>query len=364
MEADPLDVDADVRRARTPKPEFYLDPAWHERVLERVFARTWHWLADAELAPSSGRARPVTLAPGSLGEPLLLTRGEGGELRALSNVCTHRGALICDSASEGNVLRCPYHGRRFDLGGRCLSMPEFEGVEGFPSAADDLRRVALAEHGPMLFASLAPDHGFDAWFGPLAPYLGHLPFASARYDASRSRDFEVAAHWALYCENFLEGFHIPYVHPALAKTVDYADYRTELFPFASLQIGVARGDDPALEPPKSSPDHGRRIAGYYALLFPSTLLNVYPWGVSLNVVQPLGPARTRVRFRTYVWDATLLGRGASGDLALVEFEDERVVASVQSALAARLRPRGRYSPTRESGVHHFHRLLSRFLTIP
>jgi choline monooxygenase len=364
MQADPLDVDADIRRARTPPPEFYLDPAWHERVLDRVFARTWHWLADAETLGPSGSARPVVLAPGSLAEPLILARDDLGTLSALSNVCTHRGALVCDAASETNVLRCPYHGRRFDLAGRCLSMPEFEGVDGFPSAADDLRRIELAEHGPMLFAALSPSHPFNQWFGPLSAHFGHLPFARARYDASRSRDFEVAAHWALYCENYLEGFHIPYVHPALAKSVDYADYRTELYPFASLQIGHARDEGPALEPPAGSPDHGRRVAGYYALLFPSTMLNVYPWGVSLNVVQPLGPARTRIRFRTYVWDSEFLGRGAGGDLALVEFEDERVVASVQSALAARLRPRGRYSPTRESGVHHFHRLLSRFLTVP
>ncbi|MCC6405745.1 MAG: aromatic ring-hydroxylating dioxygenase subunit alpha [Planctomycetes bacterium] len=357
-----MDVDEDLLKARTPKPDFYLDPLWHRRVVERVFARTWHWLADAESVAPAAFARPVTLAPGSLSEPLVLVRDEHDHLRALSNVCTHRGALVCEAPGHVKRLRCPYHGRRFDLGGHCTAMPEFEEVEGFPSPVDHLARVALAERGPLLFASLAPEHEFDAWFGVLAARLAHLPIARARYDASRSRDFEVEAHWALYCENYLEGFHIPFVHPALAKAVDYASYRTELHPYGSLQIGEALGEDPAIVPPEGAPDEGRRIAGYYALLFPATMLNVYPWGLSLNAVQPLSPTRTRVRFRSYVWDPELLGQGAGGDLARVEFEDEHVVRSVQTALAARLRPRGRYSPTRETGVHHFHRLLARFLT--
>ncbi|MCK6447307.1 MAG: aromatic ring-hydroxylating dioxygenase subunit alpha [Planctomycetes bacterium] len=364
MHSEPLDVDPDPRRARTPPPSYYLDPAWHARTLERVFARTWHWLADAEDVAHAPSARPVVLAPGSLSEPLVLARDTHRELRALSNVCTHRGALVCDAARETKHLRCPYHGRRFDLTGHCLSAPEFDGVEGFPSAVDHLARVPVVERGPLVFAALAPEHEFASWFEPLAARLAHLPFARARYDAARSRDFEVDAHWALYVENYLEGFHVPYVHPELAELVDYASYRTELFPHGSLQIGEARGDEPAIEPPEGEPEHGLRIAGYYAWLFPATMLNVYPWGVSLNVVQPLSVARTRVRFRSYVWEPDALGRGAGGNLATVEFQDEHVVRSVQLALGARLRPRGRYAPGREDGVHQFHRLLARGLSAP
>ena len=73
-----------------------------------------------------------------------------------------------------------------------------------------------------------------------------------------------------------------------------------------MQIGVAPAGQPALEPPRGAPDHGQRIAGYYFWLFPSTLVNVYPWGLSLNLVQPLAPERTRVCFRTWVWDAALI----------------------------------------------------------
>jgi choline monooxygenase len=113
----------------------------------------------------------------------------------------------------------------------------------------------------------------------------------------------------------------------------------------------------AFEPPPGSPDHGRRIAAYYYWLFPNLMLNVYPWGLSVNLVQPLSATRTRVAFRSYVGRPELLGTGAGGALDEVELEDEAVVMSVQRGLRSRFYQHGRYSPTRELGVHQFHRLV-------
>jgi choline monooxygenase len=81
----------------------------------------------------------------------------------------------------------------------------------------------------------------------------------------------------------------------------------------------------------------------------------------VNIVQPLGPERTRVSFLTYLHDASLRGTGAGADLHRVEMEDEDIVESVQRGVRSRLYDRGRYSPRRESGTHHFHGLLARAL---
>jgi choline monooxygenase len=88
------------------------------------------------------------------------------------------------------------------------------------------------------------------------------------------------------------------------------------------------------------------------------MLNFYPWGLSLNVVYPLGPSRMRVSFISYVWNESLRERGAGANLHKVEMEDEEVVESVQRGVSSRLYDRGRYSARREVGTHHFHRLLA------
>jgi choline monooxygenase len=91
------------------------------------------------------------------------------------------------------------------------------------------------------------------------------------------------------------------------------------------------------------------------------MLNFYPWGLSVNVIEPLGPELTRVRFLSYVHDASKIAQGAGADLYRVELEDEAVVEAVQQGLKGRYYRRGRYSPTRETGTHHFHRLLAGLL---
>ncbi|MHC5004768.1 MAG: SRPBCC family protein, partial [Planctomycetota bacterium] len=100
-------------------------------------------------------------------------------------------------------------------------------------------------------------------------------------------------------------------------------------------------------------------AAYWYWLFPNLMLNFYPWGLSVNVVKPLAPDRTKISFLTWVLDESRLGEGAGAELDRVEREDEAIVESVQRGVSSRLYERGRYSPAREQGVHHFHRLLAR-----
>ena len=62
------------------------------------------------------------------------------------------------------------------------------------------------------------------------------------------------------------------------------------------------------------------------------MLNIYPWGISLNVVCPINKSKTKVLFRSYVMDSTKLFSGASEDLNRVEIEDEKIVENVQKEL--------------------------------
>jgi len=357
----PFRIHPEIERSHTPPSRLYHAPELYEAQKERVFARTWQWAGDTRRVRAPGHVLPFTLLEGCLDEPLLLSRDDAGELHCLSNVCTHRGALVVEGEGHVRSLRCRYHGRKFGLDGRFLSMPEFDGVEGFPSPSDCLPRLPLEEWGPLLFTSLDPAFPFREWIAPVEERARWLPLERAVHDPDSSRDYYINAHWALYCDNYLEEFHIPYVHAASLQGLDYERYRTERFRWGNLQFGIAREGEPAFHLPPGHPDEGERIAAWYFWLFPGIMLNLYPWGLSLNVVQPLGPQRCRVLFRSYVWDPELRHQGVGGDLHRVEMEDEEVVESVQKGVRSRLYDRGRYSPRREVGTHHFHTLLEEFL---
>jgi choline monooxygenase len=365
VEPGDLAIDADIRRARTLPAEFYTDPRWFEAVRERVWRRGWHLIGHVSELPAPGARKPVVLLPGLLDEPLLLTRDAQGQVHALANVCTHRGMLVCEEvAAPSDVLRCRYHGRRFALDGRFLSMPNFEDALDFPTAADDLARVPLGEWRGFLFASPRPAMPFDELVAGLAARTAWLPVERAVFDPTRSRDYLVQAHWALYLDNFLEGFHVGFVHPSLAPTLDLGDYTHHTDRWGNVQVASAPDgapDDEVFVPPAGAPDAGRRIAGCFFWLAPGTMVNVYPWGLSLNLVQPLAPDRTRVAFRTWVWDERRLGRGAGGDLHQVELEDEAVVQTVQRGVRSSHYRAGRYAPRHEICVHHFHRLIASLL---
>jgi choline monooxygenase len=348
----------EIERAETLPGWVYTDPAVLELARESVFVSSWQLVSDTDRVRVPGQVHPFLFLEGLLEEPLLFTRDAQDRLHCFSNVCTHRGNLVCESPGVEAALRCRYHGRRFGLDGRFLSMPEFEGAAGFPSRADDLPAVAFGTCGKFLFAALQPALPLAELVADFEARCGFLPLAAAVFDAGRSRDYLVRANWVLYCDNYLEGFHIPFIHAGLASALDYSAYRTELRPWSSLQVGAAAGAEETFELPPGHPDRGQRVAAYYYFLFPNTMLNVYPWGVSVNVVKPLAVDRTRVSFIAYVWDAARLEGGAGAALDRVEREDEAVVESVQRGVRARLYRRGRYSPTRERGVHHFHRWLA------
>ena len=168
----------------------------------------------------------------------------------------------------------------------------------------------------------------------------------------------MSTNWLLYVDNYLEGFHIPYVHKTLNSVIDYTSYQTELFDNAVLQIGEGQEVGDCFEIPEGHQDYGRNIAAYYWWIFPNLMLNFYPWGISVNVVDPLNVSQTNITYYGLVCDSSKIGIGAGGELDTVEHEDQWIVESCNTGMKSKLYQRGRYSPTMEKGVHHFHRLLT------
>lgn len=357
---EPLFVDADIRRAETLPTSFYRNPEYYERCREGVFGRTWQFAADVADLSSPGMAFPFTYLPGYLEEPLVLTHDVSGQRHCLSNVCTHRGKIVVEKPGPQRQLSCRYHGRCFGLDGKFRSMPAFQETADFPRPADHLTRIPVTEWLGMLFVSLNPVIDLSTMTAPIMERVGHLPLDTLTYRPEQSQNFRVKSHWALYCDNYLEGFHIPFVHPALNQAIDFNAYEYHQFDYCNLQVGIAGESEPAFDLPQGHPDHGRSIYGYYFWLFPNLMFNFYPWGLSLNLVLPQGPGECLVKFRSYYFEGTTFDRSANA-LEETEYEDEAVVESVQLGIQSRFYRTGRFSPRMEPNVHHFHHLLARFV---
>ncbi len=359
-----LFIDPDIRKASTLPSEFYLSVDSFKTSADLIFARTWQILADTDELKLAGALVPKTMLPGFVDEPLVFTRDKQDNIRCLSNVCTHRGNLLIEHPCTDTQIRCRYHGRRFELDGTFKHMPEFDQAECFPTKKDNLPKVATGAWDRFLFASINPACPLDELIGEMKKRLSFLPLNEFKHTPEHSRDYLVKANWALYCENYLEGFHIPFVHESLNNIIDYNTYTTELYRYSSLQLALSKGGEPVFELPKNSPDYGKEVIAYYYWVFPNMMFNFYPWGLSLNIIRPIGPALTKVSFMTYIWDQAKFDSGSGDMLDKVEREDEAVVENVQRGIRSRLYENGRYSPTRETGTHHFHRLIAAFMNTP
>ena len=358
-----FDINPDIRRAHTLASDFYTDEKYFELSKEKIFARSWQFLGATDNLETLD---PQTILEDFLDEPVLISRREN-RLHCLSNVCTHRGSILIERATSAEAgIRCRYHGRRFDGSGKFLSMPEFETVENFPTEQDDLPRIPFGIWERFFFASINPIAPFEKFIGEMQKKSDWLKFDKLEFTATK--DYFVKAHWALYCENYLEGFHVPFVHQSLNRAIDYGSYTTELFPLASLQTALSE-PPPAAENPDAAQAQSssrqnpfeKNIAAFYFFIFPNTMFNFYPWGLSVNVVKPLQPDLTKVSYFTFVSDQSKLNRGAGADLETVELEDQAIVESVQRGIRSRFYSTGRYSPAREQGTHHFHRLIAKFM---
>lgn len=357
----PLFVNRDISEAETLPSAFYTDEKYFNSSKDKIFSRSWQYVCDNDKIRIPGQIYPFTLLENFLDEPLILTRDKYDRVSCISNVCTHRGNILVEGNCIENNIVCRYHGRKFDLSGKFVSMPEFSGVKNFPSDKDNLSVIPFSIWEKFIFVSLNPHTLIQKFTGEMCSRMSWLPLNEFKFEASLSRDYLVKAHWALYCENYLEGFHIPYVHNSLSNVLDYSEYRTELFEYSSLQTGIGKGGEDCFELPGDSPDYGLNVSAYYFWIFPNLMFNFYPWGLSVNIVTPLKKDLTKVSFLAYVWKESKLGSGAGSGLDKVEREDEAIVENVQKGIKSFSYDRGRYSVKRETGTHHFHCLISDFM---
>jgi choline monooxygenase len=329
-------------------------PAWfytnaESRAFEKraIFARHWQLLAHSSQLPDVGDHLVCEIA----GIPLLLVHGDDGELRALHNVCRHRAGplALCDGRGA-KALRCHYHGWTYDLAGQLRSAPEMQDAEDFDIDSIRLPQVQLRLWRGLMFAAIEPAFELPNLMHEVEQRLAQRDFSHYRF--ARRVHYEISCNWKVYVDNYLEGYHLPHIHPGLNRLLDYRNYISETGRWHSLQYSPMRGGENF---------YGEGEALYY-FVWPNIMLNILPDRLQVNRVIPLGDDRCRVEF-DYIYpvseDPQEQARRTEDQRFSdeVQREDGEICMAVQQRLASGAYLPGRLNPKRESAVHHFHELL-------
>ncbi len=286
------------------RSDVYADPQRFEREREFVFSRAWMPAAPCASLARAGDVVTFELA----GESLVFTRDEHDIVRALSNVCAHRGAQIVRTACcELRTLRCPYHGFEYGLDGALLRRPA---PESFAAAALRLREFECAQFGGWWWTrasrggpSLAESLGAE-----LIDELRNYPLAEL--ELLCAREFEAEFDWKVGVEAFLEPLHVPAIHPRSAHPL--VDFRgmaaRELGDHSrmALPFRVPRAYEPDGPLGELAHESGvrafvelnqvQRRAHLVYLVFPSLVLMLFPNHLLALRFLPLGLGRCSVRW--------------------------------------------------------------------
>lgn len=283
----------------------YVDPAFYRAEGQSLFGRTWTCVGVGAEIPQPGDRIPVTVA----GQPLFLVRDKEAKVRAFHNVCSHRGTKLVTGPGCSPVVLCPYHSWSYALDGRLVRTPEIGGpgvhrTESFDRTRHGLKPVRTDLWHDFIFVDLSGEAPpLEECLRALDGHWGAYDFASLVHGGTL--EFELQANWKLALENFLESYHLPWVHPALNTYSPLSDHEYRVFDeriFGAIthRYRAKEGEDgETLLPSFSGLSAEQTRSGEYPMVFPNLLLGVQRDHIFGVVVEPLGPDRTRERMHLY-----------------------------------------------------------------
>jgi choline monooxygenase len=356
------DIDSDISSAWSLPGRYYFDPQIFAAEKENIFSRTWQVVGHADQLKNPGDYFTTELQ----GEPLLLTRNSCAELRGFYNVCRHRAGPPAEGCGSRKVFRCGYHGWTYDLDGGLISAPDFEGQQAFDAADFRLAPVRIEIWLNLIFVNLDPQAA------PLLDSLAELPRQAQRFNFAEMklherRTYDMKCNWKTYVDNYLEGYHLPSVHPGLNRELDYNAYTVESYARYVRQFSPIRGAQVGDKIPRRYQGKCEDLTTDYFWAFPNWMLNCYPDNISLNIVLALEPERSLAIFEWYLPEKELGSQAAKDSVSFsdqIQIEDVAICETVQRNLHSRSYVRGRYSVKQEKGVHAFHRMYADAMAQP
>jgi choline monooxygenase len=326
-------------------PRFYRDPEVLELEQERIFARTWQFVAHVSELPEPGRY--LTAVAGK--EPILVLRDDDGDLRAFRNVCRHRGSRLLSGTGEcPKAIRCLYHGWTYRLDGQLIGVPEGRSIPGLEKSELGLFPARIEVMCGLIFVTLDMDAA------PLAEQVAGLPERLAPYafetlEPLHEKPSSQPANWKIVVDNYLEGYHVPIAHPGLMRLLDYKRYDVEVHdnwawfdaPLRDKPSGnlIERTYQRLVTPMPGLAEEDQRV-WRFILIYPNTTIDLYPDQIGIWRINPDGVFKTDDQAVTLLpADSDLRSRAARYANRkvneLVSHEDVDLVANVQAGIETR-----------------------------
>jgi choline monooxygenase len=342
-----------IERSETIPSRWYTAPQMVDVDNDIIFSQTWQYVGTIAAVANPGNYITTTVA----GNPVIIIRGKDNILRAFYNVCRHRGGpLALDEQGTCNVLQCKYHGWTYLLDGSLRGVPKFDRAELFDKKDFGLVPIEIDEWEGLLFVNLSAGKGITlpSVFKGIKERISPISLGQRKF--ARRILYQVNCNWKVYVDNYLEGYHLPLVHPELCNLLDYQQYITETFENYSLQFSPFTGKDNIYGNANGE--------AFYYFVFPNFMLNILPGRLQTNLVVPIAHNKTTVIFDYYYDDVSSPSaiKLIEDDIAYsdkIQQEDVEICERVQNGLESKAYDKGRFSVEMEQGVYHFQCLLKK-----
>ncbi len=340
--------------------DFYTNPDWLHAEIAELFGLEWVCVGRQEEISQPGGFFTFDLA----GESLVIMHGEDGEIRAMANVCRHRGTPLVSGSGRLKTLVCPYHHWSYDTQGKLLFAPGLEPSEHFDPGACRLPELAIAQWMGFIFVSLAdnpPD--LTESLSPLTRRIRnyHLEAMQLRYLETETWDI----NWKLLLENFMEGYHLSPLHRKTLHKVNPSRL-CQHFPagdtFLGYTVGFTQRVDDSQVGHADLTDAERNTCVMFAIP-PGLVVGIGSDYSSFLCLQPDGPTRVRAKMGLYFYGDDWPPESVDEAVRLFHetmAEDKEVLVKLQRALGSRYYEPGPLAPPDMEGTcRDFHQFLAR-----
>ncbi|MFZ4831742.1 aromatic ring-hydroxylating oxygenase subunit alpha [Rouxiella sp. Mn2063] len=199
----------------------YTSPELFELELDRIFSKTWVWVAHSSELPQAGSFKTTEIGT----QPVIVVRDRQGEIHTMLNRCRHRAATVCEHRTgKTNSFVCPYHGWGYALDGSLRGVPHPESyADQLEKDQLGLRTLRTEQYAGMIFATFNQDiEPLDDYLGAAKKWIDLFMKQGAGYPIKTgpAHRFRFPGNWKIQLENTTDGYHFPVVHRSFLSSVN------------------------------------------------------------------------------------------------------------------------------------------------